>query len=48
MCVALMMLIRSTEIEARLRKLMNRKAIDKDEVIGEMIKIGDGLVVDWI
>ena len=37
-----------TEVEAKVRKLNNEKAADKDEVIGEMIKDVGYMVVDWI
>ena len=36
------------EVEVRVRKLKNRKAAGKDEVMGEMIKGGGDSLVDWI
>ena len=40
--------IRRTEVEVRVRKIENGKAIGKDEVTGEMIKGGGERMVDWI
>ena len=39
--------IRRIEVEARVRKLKNGKAAGKDEITGELIKVGD-MVGDWI
>ena len=41
-------LIRRTEVEVRVGKLKNGKALGKDEVTREMVKGGSGMVVDWI
>ena len=35
-------------VEVRVGKLKNRKAASGDEVTGEMVKIWDYLVIDWI
>ena len=40
--------IRRTEVELRVGKLKNGKAVRKDEVIGERIKGGGNRVVHWI
>ena len=39
--------LREQEVEVRVRKLRNGKAAAKDEVTGEMIKIGGESVLDW-
>ena len=36
------------ELEVRLGKLQNEKTADKAEVMGEMVKGGGDMVVDWI
>ena len=36
------------EVEVRMGKLKNEKAIGKDEITGEIIKGGDDRVVEWI
>ena len=36
------------EVEVRMGKHKNGKAAGKDEITGEMIKVGDDKVVDWI
>ena len=41
-------LTRRTEIEVKVKKLKNGKAVDKDEVTGKMIKGGGDRVVNWI
>ena len=38
---------RRTEVEVRLGRVKNRKAVSKDEVTGEMIKARCDMVVDW-
>ena len=40
--------IRRPEVEVRVGKLKNGKAVGKDEVTGEIIKSGGDMVVDWI
>ena len=40
--------IRRTEVEARVRKFKDEKTAGKDEVTEEMIRDGDGKVMDWI
>ena len=35
------------EVEVRMGKLKNGKAVGRDEITGEMIKSGDDRVVDW-
>ena len=51
-CVTLMRFrgepIRRTEVDVRVGKFKNSKAIGKDEVRGEMIKGGSDRVLDWI
>ena len=36
------------EVEMRVEKLKNGKAVGEDEITGEMIKGGGDIVVDWI
>ena len=36
------------KVEVRVGKPKNRKAAGKDEVTGEMVKVGGDRVVDWI
>ena len=36
------------EVEVRVGKLKNGKAVGKDEITGQMIKGGSDRVVDWI
>ena len=36
------------EVEVKVRKHKNGKAIGKDEITGEMMKVGGNRVVDWI
>ena len=41
-------LIRKTEVEERVKKLKNGKAVGKDEVTEDMVKSRGDVVVDWI
>ena len=40
--------IKKNEVEVRFTKVKGGKAAGKDEVIGEMVKGGGDMVVDWI
>ena len=40
--------IRRTEVEVKVGKLKNEKAVSKDEFTGKMIKGENNRVVDWI
>ena len=40
--------IRRIEVEVRMAKRKSKKAANEDEVTGEMVKTGGGMVLDWI